>query len=294
MSGSFKPLLATNADLLAIKYPVAATPKIDGIRCIISDGHVLSRSLKPIRNQKIVRVLEGLPGLLDGEIVSVSNNFQDSTTAVMRGDAEIPWEYHIFDYIKSNPDTPYSSRIAQLKELFETHDFPMQCRLVLPDYIYTREILDEAIQEHLAAGYEGTMLREPSGRYKFGRSTKREGILLKVKQFTDTEAVVVGFDELMHNENEATVNALGLTERSSHKENKRSSGMLGAFVVHPQGEPDLIYRVGTGLTLEQRKEYWDTQEELKGSLIKVKYFEQGVKELPRHPVFLGFRNKDDL
>ena len=138
------------------------------------------------------------------------------------------------------------------------------------------------------------MVRHPGGTYKCGRSTPNEGILLKLKQFSDTEAVIVGFEELMHNDNEATTNALGQTERSTHKENLRGSGMLGAFVVHPIGEPDRIYKVGTGFTHQQRQEYWNNQAELLGNLVKVKYFEQGIKDVPRFPVFLGFRDRDDL
>src|SRR5690606_28483163 len=46
----------------------------------------------------------------------------------------------------------------------------------------------------LARGYEGVMLRDPDGPYKFGRSTLREGTLLKLKRFEDAEAVVIGFE----------------------------------------------------------------------------------------------------
>ena len=43
----------------------------------------------------------------------------------------------------------------------------------------------------------------PNAPYKQGRSTVREGYLLKVKTFLDDEATVVRFEERMHNGNEA-------------------------------------------------------------------------------------------
>ncbi|MEX3614478.1 MAG: hypothetical protein VB141_12185 [Burkholderia gladioli] len=47
----FKPMLAatlTKPEL--IKFPVWASPKIDGIRCVFFGGAAYSRSLKPIPN----------------------------------------------------------------------------------------------------------------------------------------------------------------------------------------------------------------------------------------------------
>lgn len=286
-------MLASKASLLSVSFPAAVTPKIDGIRCIIKDGEALSRTLKPIRNKNIQEALKGLPDGLDGELVSMSNNFQDSTTAVMAADSEIPWKYVIFDYV-TDSKKPYSHRVNELVELQERGLLTSQCEVLKPEYLYAISDLRELHAKHIAEGFEGTMVRIPDGRYKFGRSTEREGLLLKLKEFSDTEAVVVGFEELMHNENEQTTDALGHAQRSSHKENKRASGMLGAFVVHPLGEPELIYNVGTGLTQEQRQEIWNNRQEHLGKIIKVKYFSQGVKRLPRHPVFIGFRHEDDL
>lgn len=289
-----KPLLAVKADLLRLQYPIGVTPKLDGIRCLIIDGIPVSRTLKPIRNKAIAEALTGLPSGLDGELIAESNNFQDSTSAVMSANSTIPWKYYIFDYVKDDPTLGYTERIRQLVELNDLNPLPKECILVKPEYIYTLADLKELHHQHIIDGYEGTMVRDPQGPYKFGRSTLKEGTLLKLKEFSDTEAVIIACEELMHNDNEATTNALGRTERSTHKENKRASGMLGAFVVHPIGEPDLIYKVGTGFTHEQREEYWANQEQLLGKLVKVKYFETGVKRLPRFPTFIGFRSEEDL
>ena len=73
--------------------------------------------------------------------------------------------------------------------------------------------------------------------------------------------------------------------------------MLGAFIVQSLENPDLVYKVGTGITRSQRIDFWKRQEELIGQLVKVKYFNHGIKAstgCPRHPVWMGMRHPDDL
>mgnify|MGYP006263262291 CR=1 FL=1 len=46
-----QPMLAGTLESLAdVRYPVYATPKIDGIRCIKVGGRALTRTFKPIPN----------------------------------------------------------------------------------------------------------------------------------------------------------------------------------------------------------------------------------------------------
>src|SRR5690606_22988270 len=110
-------------------------------------------------------------------------------------------------------------------------------------------------------GWEGVMLRTPSGIYKFGRSTAREGILLKVKRFADDEAIIVGTVEQMENTNLATVNALGNTERSTSKAGLIPKGTLGAFECEWNG---LRFEIGTGLNQAQRDSFWAERDSLVG------------------------------
>lgn len=292
----FKPLLAGTADLMKLTYPVAVSPKIDGIRCLLINGVPVSRSLKPIRNNQIFETLKGIQYFLDGELVAAGGNFQLSTTAVMKADADIPWEYYVFDMIdpKGNPDEPFANRLHRLQEVFEAKQLPVQCKLLPQEFVYERLAVQEIHQKNLALGYEGTIIRSSDGRYKFGRSTTNEGILLKLKDFKDAEARIIGFEELMHNENEATTNALGRTERSSHKENKRASGKLGAFIVQALDDPDVTFKVGTGLTDVMRIDFWNKQDDLMAQVIKYRFFDFGIKTAPRHPVFLGLRHIEDM
>ena len=137
------------------------------------------------------------------------------------------------------------------------------------------------------------MLRHPDGPYKHGRSTAKEGWLLKVKRFEDSEARIIGFSELMHNANEAKRNELGHLERSSHKANKVGKQMLGALTVQDL-KTKVEFDIGTGFTEDQRRLLWATGDNLLGKVVKYKSQPTGVKEKPRFPVFLGFRDKVDM
>ena len=145
----------------------------------------------------------------------------------------------------------------------------------------------------LEAGFEGVMIRDPAGKYKFGRSTAREGALLKMKRRLQSEARVIGFEEQMENLNAPTTNALGYTERSSHQENMRPSGVLGALIVKDL-KTGVEFNVGTGFTAEDRFGIWKQRDTLIWKVISYEYLPIGVKDKPRHPVFLGWRMEDDI
>ena len=136
------------------------------------------------------------------------------------------------------------------------------------------------------------MVRSMNGPYKQGRSTLKEGYLLKIKRFVDEEAIIIGFDEKMHNTNEAKVDALGYTERSTSKEGMIGASTLGALVV--QSEKWGEFRIGTGFDDVLRKEIWENKDKYLSQLAKFKYFATGVVEKPRFPVYLGIRNKMDI
>ncbi len=160
---------------------------------------------------------------------------------------------------------------------------------------YTVECEDELVKferKFVEMGYEGVMIRSLDGPYKQGRSTTNEGYLLKMKTFEDSEAVITGYEELLHNNNEATLDELGHTQRSSHKENKVASNMLGAFHV-ADVKSGVEFKIGTGYTKEMREGLWANRENLVGRVVKYKFFPGGVKEAPRFPVYLGFRHEDD-
>ena len=194
-----------------------------------------------------------------------------------------------FDYVKTSANTPYDKRMQDLEQ------FPLESSIVvklLPQVINSTEELDAFEADCLRDGFEGVMLRSPSGRYKFGRSTLKEAILLKLKRFEDAEAQIIGFEELNHNMNESKTDLVGASKRSSHKANKVAGNTLGAFSV--MNKAGVVFGIGTGMTAAQRLEFWEGRDALLGKLVKYKFMPHGVKDAPRHPVFLGFRDACDL
>lgn len=296
MSKITAPMLAKDSKI--IFFPVLATPKIDGIRALIINGKLVSRTFKPINNKKMAELLEKiLPEGADGEI-TCGETFQSSTSAVMKKlgteSFDIPFTFHMFDLISDELGEPYSSRMEKLRNYIPpfSSDLVTICKL-LPVPLSCKNDLDDFEAECLNQGYEGVMLRKPDGKYKCGRSTEKEGLLVKVKQFCDAEATIVGYTEMQHNNNIQTKNDLGFSVRSSNKDKKSDAGCLGAFLV----KSDLFdetFEIGTGFDLSDRHTFWRDKETLLNKVVKFKYFPQGVKDRPRHPVFLGFRDPSDI
>ncbi len=267
-----------------------ASPKLDGIRCTIQSGVALSRTLKPIRNKHIQSVLghDSLNGL-DGELIIGSPTAKDVYTRtvsdVMRTTGEPEFMFYVFDDINSNKI--YRERY---KDLHANHP---SIKILRNKLITSMGELYDYEQECLTVGYEGVILRDVLAKYKHGRSTAKQGELLKVKRFEDGEAAIIGMEELMHNANEATTNELGRTQRSSHKENKVPTGTMGALVCRDL-ETGIEFNIGTGFTDEMRAEFWFNKEGYMENLLKYKSFKIGVKDKPRHPVFLGMRDPSDM
>lgn len=291
-----KPLLADSVEEVNdLVFPLACTPKIDGIRCLKINGNVVSRRFKPIPNTYIREKLNSiLMDNMDGEILS-GDTFQDCSSQVMSHEGSPSFTYHLFDWVPEGLDVPYMARMKKLEEWYETcgSETKSIVKLVLPKLINSQAELAEFEGECLEANYEGVMLRRPDGPYKCGRSTVKQAILMKLKRFADSEATIVGFEPKMHNANVANKDVFGRTERSSHKENLVALDTLGSLQVKDKLF-DIEFNIGTGLDDKLRKEIWDNKSKYLGRLVKYKYFQTGTKDAPRFPVFLGFRDEIDM
>lgn len=290
---AFKPMLAhsKSPDPATLDYPVLVQPKLDGIRAVVKDGRLLSRTLKSIPNASIRAALEQpqFEGL-DGELIvgdpAAEDCYRRTCSFVMAEDkTDEPWTFFVFDV--HDHGGPMEERVAAALLAgrsphvvsVKTEEATNAAELAALESIY------------LAQGYEGGIIRILGSAYKFGRSGKR-GPLLKLKRYIDYEAEVVGIVEEQHNANEARTNALGRTERSSHAENKIGKGTLGALIVRALNGPHegVEFKVGTGFTASQREELWDDHATLIGCVVKIKSFPVGTKDRPRHPVWLGWRD----
>ncbi len=292
---------ATPKDLSQVRFPLYASRKLDGLRALVVNGQAVSRTLKPIRIRYVRSFLnnQNLNGL-DGELIvgdpTSKSCFRDSTSGIMSEDGEPEFTFYAFDHWYM--PGPFSSRIGQVAALIKQH--ANRVRVELHDH-YLLTSLDQLLEmeaDALAQGYEGLITRDPAAEYKYGRSSLREQGMLKIKQFVDAEARVVAVQELMHNGNEAKTDHLGYTERSSHQENMVGLNMLGALICRtlpdPETETDVEFAIGTGMTAADRTWMWNNRDQLLGKFVKFKHFPIGAKDKPRHPVFLGFRDPDDL
>lgn len=313
MIPGFKPMLAAkDFDLGELAYPIMCSDKYDGIRnCQIPGLGGVSRKVEPIPNLKM-RAYFNRPELdgLDGELIHGSPTGhkvrQRTQSAWARHDGPHPCEdpsdpidFYVFDDF-TDPRAPKIERYERAKERIRTLGDP-RVKLIENKILHSPEQVIAAQRDAEARGFEGVMLAIPDGHYKFGRATashnrelKKLGILRielllgKVKSFLDEEGEIVGFEEEMHNANEATTDALGHTKRSTHKENKVGKGTLGAFWVrNPKYPKD--FKVGSGFTAEQRKHFWDIRETLLGKPITYRYQPSGMDQVPQFTVFVDFR-----
>lgn len=284
-----KPMLAaTLQDIGNVSYPVLCTPKLDGIRCLIVNGKPLTRKFKPIPNNYIRnKIIEShLPDGFDGELMIEGKSFNELSSDIMSEDGEPNFVYCVFDYYSEDP---YEMRMETLS-MIRVPEFVIK---LLPSNIYNEEDLLDYEKRCLADGHEGVMLRSISSPYKFGRSTEKEGYLLKLKRFTDSEATIIDFEEQMENTNEATIDAFGNTKRSHEQAGKIPKDTLGSLKVKDI-YTGVEFSIGTGFDDCLRLTIWNNKDKYIGKVIKYKSQKVGEKDLPRFPVFTGFRYEDDM
>lgn len=294
----FSPLLAeTYMTGVQIQFPVIASPKIDGFRCITPNPsfHIFdtsSRSLKPIPNtftRANTRMFQGLDGELCVGAPNDPETFDRTKVAMTTRAGEPDFSYWIFDLTDVNPLIPFVERYQMLVERYNRTMLGARVGVVEHVVIATMADLLSYEEAKVAEGYEGIMLRDPVGRYKYGRSTLLEGYLIKWKRLDTDEAEIVGFIEQEENLNEAKIDARGLTVRSSHKANKVGKGTLGSFICKSPKWAD-TFKIGTGegLTKKLRQEIWDNQSAYLGRKILFEHQVLGSKDRPRIPSWKGF------
>ena len=295
----FRPMLSGKAKDAVLRFPLLASPKLDGIRCLAMDGRPMSRSMKVLPNQHVRDNFEFFASKLnglDGELIvgspTDSTCIQNTTSGVMSHDGNPDFRYYVFDVW--NSDAPFQDRLEM------AHQRVQRC----PDWVcfvgHTLVNSEDELLEYesaiLALGYEGVMLRDPRGSYKQGRSTAKEGGLLKLKRFEDAEGEIVGYEEKRHNANEATTDERGYTKRSTHQDNKIGMDTLGTLLVRVLNGrfAGQIARIGSGFNHDLALQIWRNQPGFMRRIVKFKFFDHGAKDAPRHGVFLTFRDPLDM
>lgn len=290
------------ADSLSVhKRPWMASPKIDGIRAIVINGELRTRSMKLVPNSH-TRALFGRKELegLDGELV-IGEPFGDgvfarTSSGVMSHDGTPSVRFHVVDDV-TNQNVAFYDRLRRLRDRIshlKTTGYYTNLFLVQQAMIEEVDMLEAYEKEMLDQGYEGLILKDPFGRYKQNRSTRREGLMGKLKRFSDGEAIITGFEEMMRNANEPMQNERGYQVRSSKLAGQVPAGMLGAFQVLDCSNLSWVFNIGSGMDQEFRQYVWNNKDKFIGQILCYKYLPVGTLGLPRHPVFKGMRHKTDL
>lgn len=311
---TFSPILAPNEqpNLNELKYPLLVSRKLDGVRCIIYRGQILSRSLKPIPNKQLKEKLESIRKyseemnmIFDGEIYSPYLTFQQIISFVMTEDftdkksikkfgkvLEIPehLKFYCFDLLDSCSEKSFSHRIGQIRSLESM--FTNIVKNVEHTLCKNAKEVEDLFEIALKEGCEGLILRDPNGRYKFGRGTLKEGIIYKVKPFVTFDAQITGVVQSteVNPIADKKINELGYSVTSKKKDDRILINKASAFYVNYEGKE---LKVVLAMTDEEKEEVWKNRDSYIGRTIEYKGMLIGAKDLPRHPVFVRFREDKD-
>ena len=260
------------ADVPDDAYPLIATPKYDGIRCVVQDGQAMSYQGKRIPNMYIRTQIEKYcKEGWDGEIVvDAKDGFGDVQSAVMSFDGEPRFRFMLLDVMPrpNGKDAGYNER--RLPEI----------RILLPSFVLRAPVVvirnyDALVkyENHIVIrGFEGIVLRNPNSLYKFGRATTRQHCW-KYKRFSDAEAVVVGFEEMVSNEG-------------------KPKGTLGTIIGKRKDGGEVRVGGGKGMTAKMRQEIWNIRKAYMGKRFTYYFQKSGGKDggKPRFGQFKCWRN----
>jgi len=156
--------------------------------------------------------------------------------------------------------------------------------------VKSKEEIEQLFELALKHDYEGLILKDIKGRYKFGRGTINEALCFKVKPFESFDAKIIGITQRFENTNDSFKNELGQSVKRNTLDAKEGTGIASTFIV-AYGDHE-VKPVITG-TEEFRKEIWANQESYIGKMIEYKGMMVGSKDKPRHPIYLRFREDRD-
>ena len=287
-----KPMLAHKFSEKRCDFnqPTYIQPKLDGVRCLIKresdfpDQEYLasfsvkaySRTGKEFKNIK--HILQSLKPfffknpdvILDGELYNhkLKNDFEKIISLVRkqkptdtdRLDAQHLVQFHCYDYFDGVQYDSYKTRMNNLV----TSDIYSNCVKYVPaklvdSYNYARTLHGE----YLAAGYEGSIIRL-DGLYKHGRSYD----LMKFKDFSDTEATIIGYET-------------GKGKRE---------GTIGKFLMQDDDGNKFGCPPGKGYNYKDLANILDNIGDYIGKRATFTYFQRTNAGSYRHPLFKAIRN----
>jgi DNA ligase-1 len=318
---SFKPQLIANdeIDINQLSYPLLISTKMDGIRMVVKDGQILTRSLKQLPNKQLrekfedIRVFTEVQNvLLDGEVFAPHIPFQFIVSTVMTEDCFTKqsikkWEelckehnfyitreevisklqFYCFDSIQNeNNEMPFSKR----------HDFVEEClvafiKIACPVEqipVDNAEEVIEYFEKIVNEGGEGLIIRNANSPYKYGRTRISENNSYKLKPWKTEDARIIGFVQAteVNEDAEKTTTELWMSRTSKRQEDRHNIEKASGFIVDFNGKE---LTVPISMTDAQKEYIWRHKDEYLGKFIEFKYMTVGMKDLPRIPKFMRMR-----
>ena len=255
--------------LLAEKWTPATDPtgywmseKLDGVRAYWDGEGLYSRNGNRFFAPSWFTDLLPADTSLDGELYMGPGRFNEAVSIVRSKTPDARWrsiQYRIFDAPSGAPFEARMERVADVV-VAACEAYRGDCPIVRVQQTRCRspKHLGEFHARATAQGIEGTMLRAPGSTYERRRSAS----LLKVKDFHDAEARVVGY----------------VPGEGKHR------GRLGAYEAEDL-QTGARFRVGTGMSDRQRE-----NPAPKGSVITYRYQELTPAGIPRFPSFVALRD----
>jgi DNA ligase-1 len=290
-------MLAPNEkiELKDLKFPLLVSYKLDGIRCIFKDGQMYSRALKQFPNIKLRERFAYLAKLskekniiLDGELLAKSLTFNELSGITRQLDKELPEDlfFYCFDAIHQED---FLMSFKTRTTFLETLEISKYMGILEQVMINFPEDINTLYGQALAWGCDGLILRDPEGRYKFGRGTIKEGLIYKMKPFQTFDAKIIGIIQAteVREGAEKKINELGRSVTSKKKDDRILIEKAAAFIVMYEGKE---LKVTIAMTDEEKMEVWKNQKKYLGRMIEYKGMLVGAKDLPRHPVYIRMRD----
>jgi DNA ligase 1 len=284
------------ADKIIGKFYI--TLKLDGNRCVaIKENGVVKFFTR--KGQEIDGLLQleeqfkVLPDnyVFDGELLlrNVNNLPSDelfrATQKVVRKDGEKKdLEFYMFDILplsefkngksklkyeqrRNALDTIITPKVAVFQELTSLSGRQLIHVLPVLHEGTDKSVIPVIMKKVEADGYEGVMVNTADGLYQ----AKRVNDLQKVKTMKTADLIVMSVEKAIDGQFE---------------------GLLGRVNVEYKGN---LVGVGSGFTLEQRREFINNPDLITGKIIEVQFFEESKDEKTgqpslRFPVFKGIRH----
>ena len=247
--------------------------KLDGVRCItiidetgeikfFSRGGNEFLTLDTLKAD--IKKLNLIDTVLDGEVCMMNEEGQEDFQGIIK---EIGRKNHtiknpkylVFDCLTldefniqtSSTDRKFRDHIAIAALLFSGIDLK-NTSLLKQTLIESEDQLQTEITNSTAQGWEGLMLRKDTQYIG-----KRSDEILKVKKFWDAEYIVEGVENSTHR----------VIEDGREVEEE----MLGNIFITHKGNQ---VRVGSGFSIEQRRQFYKNPDQIIGKTITVQYFEE--------------------